>query len=106
LTRRRIEGGRRELPHPAPVAEYRQQPLAEENALPVLYVLRDVYDHGPGPSGPGNLEGRPYRGLELRRIGDQEDMLGNRAHDRGAWRLLEGIGADSGVSYLTRHQVN
>src|SRR5438105_3697911 len=101
LSRRRIERGLRELPHPAPVAEYRQQPLAEENALPVLYVLRDVDDHGPGPAGAGDLERRAYRGLELRRIGNQEDMLGNRAHDRGDRRLLEGIGANRGGGHLT-----
>ena len=106
LCRRRIERGLRELPHPAPVAEYRQQPLAEENALPVLYVLRDVDDHGPGPAGAGDLEGRAYRGLELHRIGNQEDMLGNRAHDRGNRRLLEGIGANRGGGHLTRNHDN
>ena len=83
-----------------------RQPLALELALEVLHVLGDVDHHRAGAPGAGDLEGRTYRGLELGRIGHQEDMLGHRAHDRGHRGLLERIGPDGGPGDLPANYDN
>jgi len=75
--------------------------ISPEEALPVLNILGDIDDHGPRPAGTRDLKGRPDRGLELRRIGNQEDMLGDGTHDRGNGGFLEGIGTDRRGGDLT-----
>ena len=80
--------------HALPIAGHRQAARALEHALPVLHILRDVENHRSRPPGPGDLEGRAYGSLEFGRVGDEENMLGNRAHDARDRRFLERIGAD------------
>ena len=83
-----------ELLHAPAVARDRQHALAAEHPLPVLHVLGHVHDHRSGTPGAGDLEGGAHGALEARRVGDEEDVLRDRAHERRHRGLLEGVGAD------------
>src|ERR1700691_247810 len=83
-----------------------QQSLAAERAFPVLYVLRNIHHHRPGAPGARDLEGGTYGDLELLRIGDEENMLGHRAHHRGHGGLLEGVGTDRSTRDLAGNHDN
>jgi hypothetical protein len=96
--------------HAMPVTADRQAVRSVERAAPVLHVLRNVDDHRSRTAGARDLERGSQRGFELGRIGDQEHVLGDRAHDAGNRRFLECIAADRGSRHLTadhhdRHRV-
>ena len=75
-----------------------------EGALPVLDVLWNVDDHGARPASPGDLESGSQGRFQPLRIGDQENMLGNRTHDAPHGGLLEGIGTDGRCGHLAADQ--
>src|SRR5690606_34498720 len=86
-----------------PVAIPRQWKIAaaREVAFPVLHVFRNVDYHGTRPAGSRKLKGGAYRDLEPLRIGHQEDVLGDGAHNRGNGCFLECVGADCVSGYLS-----
>ena len=86
---------------PLAIAGDGQHTFAVEAAAPVLYVLRYIDDHGAGAARTRDLERRAHRRLEQGRVGDEEDVLGDRAHDGGDRRLLERIRADRSGRHLT-----
>jgi hypothetical protein len=73
---------------------------AHERALPVLHILGDVDDDGSGTPGSSQFERAADGRLEPFGIGNQEDVFGNRAHDRRHRRFLEGIRADGARRHL------
>ena len=80
--------------HALPVAGNRQPAGSVEDSLPVLHVLRDIEHHGAGAAGARDLERGAHRRLELGRVGDQENVLGDRTHDARHRRFLKCIRAD------------
>src|SRR2546428_831009 len=53
-----------------------------------------------GPAAAGDLERRAHGRLQLRRLLDQEDVLGAGTHDVEHGRLLEGVGSDGMARHL------
>ena len=90
----RLELAAGELVHATAIAWNGKDAAALEDALPVLHILRDINDYRSRTAGAGDLERRTDGGLETGRVGDQENVLGDRAHDRGDRGFLEGVGAD------------
>ena len=65
-----------------------------EHAGPILHILRHVEHHRTRSAGARNLKCGAHRGLELVRVSDQKNMLGDRAHDGRHRRFLKCIRAD------------
>ena len=61
-----------------------------------LNILRDVDEHRPRASRPGDVKRLPEDVGEILDLRDQVVVLGERDRDAGDVRLLEGIGADRG----------
>ena len=85
---------------PASIPLERQLALTAKRTLPVLHVLRNVHDDRTGPAAARQFEGAAHSCLELLRVGNEQDMLGNGAHDGRDRRFLERIGADCRTRHL------
>src|SRR5690606_26395408 len=80
-----------------------QRAAALKRAAPVLHILRHIDDDWTGPARPSDLERSAHGRLELRRIGHEEHVLRDRAHDARDWRFLKRVAADRGSRHLTAY---
>ena len=89
------ENAGRQVVLPLPIARNGEGAFPTEHADGGLDVLRNIHHHGAGAARASDLERRAHGGFQACRVGDQEDMLGERAHHRGDGRLLEGVGTEN-----------
>ncbi len=83
-----------------PVARQVDRGRPLEGGQRLQRVLGDVHQHRAGPAGRGDVERLGDRARDVRRVGDQEVVLGDRHRDAADVRLLEGVGADRRAGHL------
>ena len=96
----RLEGGRGG--QAGDVARDRHPLAPVRHAQRLLHVLRDVHQHGPGPTRPRQEEGLLHHAREVRDVHHQVVVLGDLPRHLDDRRLLEGVGADHPPRDLAR----